>query len=108
MGYPPPRIIICTVEGDWFPWEHGRAPDPGDCPFDECDCTPVLYASTGEGVVERATVALIQEITRRSGIPTRVDLIVDEWYEVGRVTLSVDEWRDVARITLAATYEDGV
>lgn len=41
--YPPRQIIVCAVEHDWIEWEHDRDPGPGDCPFAECDCTPVLY-----------------------------------------------------------------
>lgn len=41
--YPPPRIIVCAVLGDWIAWDHNRKPETGDCPFGECDCTPVVF-----------------------------------------------------------------
>jgi len=41
--YPPPRIVVCAHEGDWFEWEKDAAPGEGDCPFGDCDCTPILY-----------------------------------------------------------------
>lgn len=44
--YPPDRIIVCAVQGDWIEWDALTAPGEGDCPFAECDCTPVLYQRT--------------------------------------------------------------
>lgn len=61
----PPRIIICTVEGDWIEWERDEPPKAGDCPFADCDCTPALY--------ERATIIVIEasllaEVERRDAM----------------------------------------
>jgi hypothetical protein len=68
MTYPPPRIAVCAVEGDWIEWEKVTGPEAGDCPF-ECGCTPVLYevaASTWEENMKwvRAFNSLEKPVTR--------------------------------------------